>query len=269
MPYHVAVMLLGSGANGKSVFLGLIRALLGRRNVSAVTVQALVEHRFASAQLHGKLANICGDLDARAIKRSDVFKMATGGDSILAERKNQQPFEFVSFATQMFSANEAPISSDQSEAWFRRWQVVPFTRTFTPDQADPALLKRLTKTEELEGLLVRAVHALRELMIRQHFHPPESVREANALYRYRLDTVEAFVNERCVVHPNAWCARSALYNDYRTWITDGGRLALSNVTFYERLAHDLAGKIEERKRHGIVGFAGIGLTATWNARREF
>jgi putative DNA primase/helicase len=59
--------------------LSLVRRLLGRRNVSAVPLQAFGESRFAAAEVHGKLANVCGDLDSRALRRSDLFKTITGG----------------------------------------------------------------------------------------------------------------------------------------------------------------------------------------------
>ena len=43
--------------------LKLITALLGEVNVSHVPLQLLTENRFAIAELFGKLANVCGDLD--------------------------------------------------------------------------------------------------------------------------------------------------------------------------------------------------------------
>src|SRR5262249_21334474 len=81
-PFRKAVMLLGPGGNGKSVLLRQISNLLGSDNVSSVPLQALSEDRFSAADLFGKLANICGDLDARTIERTDLFKQVTGGDVI-------------------------------------------------------------------------------------------------------------------------------------------------------------------------------------------
>ena len=85
-PFRKAVMLLGPGGNGKSVLLRLIAALLGKENVAAVPIQTMGEDRFAASSLFGKLANICGDLDARAIQRTDLFKQVTGGDPIFAQK---------------------------------------------------------------------------------------------------------------------------------------------------------------------------------------
>jgi putative DNA primase/helicase len=86
-------MLLGPGSNGKSVLLKLIVSLLGRDNVSSVTLQALSDDRFAKAQLFGKLANVAGDLDSKPVEKSGAFKMLTGEDVITAEAKYRQPFQ--------------------------------------------------------------------------------------------------------------------------------------------------------------------------------
>ena len=64
-PMRKAFMFLGAGRNGKSTVLNLIRALLGKGNCSAVSIQTLSENRFAPADLFGKLANIAGDMDRR------------------------------------------------------------------------------------------------------------------------------------------------------------------------------------------------------------
>lgn len=260
-PMRVAVLLLGSGRNGKSVLLSVVTALLGADNVSAIPLQVLAENRFASAELFGKLANISGDLDARAIRRSDVFKTLTGGDPIHAERKYAAPFTFRPFALPIFSANEAPISSDQSAAWFDRWLIVPFERRIPDERVDPHLAAKLTHPDELAGLLVLAVEGLRRLMARGCFDPPASVRRAGDRYRDRLDTVRAFVAEECVVAPDAWVARPQLYRAYVTWAKEGGRLPLSAPTFNEHLDANLGGRIEQRTRRGDRGWAGIGLLA--------
>ena len=261
-PLQRAVMVLGPGGNGKSVFLTVAGALYGKENISATSLQALSENRFSGAQLFGKLANVCGDLDARAIKRTDLFKQLTGGDVIQAERKFAHPFNFVCFALPMFSANEPPLSSDQSDAWFDRWLILPFEVRFRDTNAEnPKLKDELRTREELEGLLVRAVDALGRLMLRGRFAPPESCQRAAGAYRTRLDTVRGFVEEHCVLHPDAWVARPALYKEYRRWAQDSGRMALSAESFYEHLRRNWPDSLQPRTRRGNRGWAGIGIAA--------
>src|SRR5262249_58324017 len=118
----------------------------------------------AAADVYGKLANICGDLDARAIHRTDCFKQITGGDPIMAERKFRDAFSFVAYALPLFSANEPPRTADQTDAWFDRWIILPMERRFEGPDADPTLSDGLAA--ELEGLLVLAVAGLQRPMPR-------------------------------------------------------------------------------------------------------
>jgi P4 family phage/plasmid primase-like protien len=258
-PLRVAVLLLGPGRNGKSVLLAVIKALLGAENVSAVSLQALTEHRFAAAELFGKLANICGDLDARAVRQTDTFKMLTGGDPMMGERKHRDPFTFMPYALPIFSANEPPLSSDQTEAWFDRWLVLPMERRIPDEKIDPHLVAKLTTADELEGLLARAVEGLRRIMARGCFELPASVREAREQYRERLDTVAGFVADECRLDPQAWTPRRVLFSHYRAWAVAGGRLPVSAATFYEHLRWRFPDRVAERTREGDRGWLGLAL----------
>lgn len=259
-PFHKAVLLQGPSGNGKSTLIYVAERLYGSENVSHRELVDIAENRFAPADLLGKLANLCGDIDVRAIRQSSKFKEITGGDTISAERKFGQPFSFRPFALLIFSANEAPFSADQTEAWFDRWLIVPMIERFRgTDREDPHLRSKLAR--EIEGILVLAVTGLRRLMDRGRFDPPQSVTDAGAEYREQLDTAAGFIAERCVLHVNAWVQRPALYKAYRSWCEDSGRFPTSAVHFYARLRQGFGGQIEDRKRQGWPGFAGIGLLA--------
>ena len=134
---QTAVMLLGEGSNGKSTFLSLIMRLLGLENCATVALHRLDEDRFSVAELEGKLANIFADLDARALQASSMFKAITGGDAITGERKYHPAFSFTPFARLLYSANEPPPTADSSDAFFRRWLILPFERRFDGRQARP------------------------------------------------------------------------------------------------------------------------------------
>jgi putative DNA primase/helicase len=258
-PLRVAVLLLGPGCNGKSVLLAIIKALIGSENVSSVPLQQLSENRFAAAELFGRLANICGDLDARAIRQTDVFKMLTGGDPIMAERKHRDPFIFTSFALPIFAANEPPISSDQTEAWFSRWLVVPMEKRIPEGKIDPHLAAKLTTEPELEGLLLRAVRGLQQVMERGRFELPPAIQAAREQYRENLDTVHGWVSEVARLDPQAATDRTLLYSSYRQWAQNSGRLPVSSTRFYARLLEGWPDKISKRILHGERQFKGISL----------
>jgi putative DNA primase/helicase len=275
--FQLAVLLLGQGGTSKTTALRLMRSLLGADNVSSMSLHRMVEDRFASAELYGKLANISGDLDARSVERSDIFKMVTGGDSLTAERKYSDPFSFVPFARLIFAANEAPMSTDQSSAYFDRWLVIPMERRFRGTDSDiPDFADKLTTTAELEGLLVKAVAGLKRLTARGHFEVPASVREAGDRHQRDLDSVLSFVDEACSLDSVSWTHRGALYRRYSDWCVSNGRRKLSSRKVYDRLRGLPA--VSETTRDGYAGFRGIavcdegiertreGVEEAWNLR---
>ena len=87
IPHQSAFILVGDGGNGKSPLLSLLTEFLGPENVSSISLQGLVNHKFAAAELYGERANIYDDLSSDALKRSGQFKMATGGDMLKGENK--------------------------------------------------------------------------------------------------------------------------------------------------------------------------------------
>lgn len=258
-PFHVAVLLHGTGRNGKGTFLDLARHLIGSAHVSAVTLQALGESRFAGAQLYGKVANLAGDLDARSISRTDLFKMATGGDVIAAERKYGQPFEFTCRSTFVFAANEMPGTADVSEGYFSRWLVVPFVGYFPAGKADPHMRDRLRA--ELPGVLVKAVASLRTLLDRGRFEPPASVDAATGEYRRRADPVRQFIAERVIPDPEARSHRTEVYADYLRWVEHNGHRPLAAGKFYDRFVQGCP-----EARHTKVG--GVRMLAGFRVTRD-
>lgn len=265
--YRRSVMLEGPGGNGKSVLLRLAYGLLGPDNCSSVTLQELSSDRFSKAQLFGKLANIAGDLDARPVESSGTWKRATGGDPITADHKYGQPFQFVSYATLVFSANEVPVSHDQSDAYFTRWVIVPMHTVFVEGgpladgerHADPTLTDRLTTQTELEGLLVRAVAGARRIRGRDGFAIPASVRDAVSTYRQSSDTVLGWVVERVTASPGHRMTRDMVYTAYRTWCDGIGRHPVSTRSFWGSFRSHIL-------RHGIgMTIRGVTRGDDWDA----
>jgi putative DNA primase/helicase len=176
---------------------------------------------------------------------------------VMAERKYEHPFTYVPFAAMLFSANVAPASSDQSDAYFDRWIVLPFPHRFEGDEVDTFLIDKLTTREELEGLLVQAVSGLMDLMDRGRFDLPESVRAANEEYRSKVDTVATFLDEACELGATYTVTRQVLYEGYREWCGRNGRMPTAQTEFSPRLRQVLRREIAD----GTIGESKLGAKA--------
>jgi len=217
-PFQRMFLLTGGGGNGKGVFLNVIRALLGDDNFSATPLRRFSESQFASAELHGKLANVCGDIDARFIEDTGRIKELCGDDKIDAERKGKDPFKFLFWGKAIFSANKIPGASDSSKGWLRRWEVINFP--YEPTKPDPTLSAACTSPEELSGILTKAVGALRDLMSEGEFARGESADMAHAALAEKANRAIRWINDpdsKVTRNPDVWNKGTILVQAFREW----------------------------------------------------
>lgn len=230
-----AVMLLGPGGNGKSRALDVLTALVGDANAANVPLHALEESRFATAELYGRLANVFGDLDARALKTSSTFKSVVGGDAIQGERKHRDPFSFRPYARMLFSANATPPTHDSSQAYFDRWVILPFERRIRGTQReDRDIAAKLTTPRELSGLLNRALTTVSRVRARG-FSTTHATTAAGDRFREEADSVAGFISDRVQPLPDHRITRKATFDAYRAWCEENNRQPVSSHRFVPRL----------------------------------
>jgi putative DNA primase/helicase len=184
-------MFLGSGANGKGTLLSTLRTFLGAENIAAVELQEF-EKPFSVAELYGRLANIVGDLSAKELYHSGRLKSLTGGDLLLAEKKFQNPFNFINHAKLIYSANELPRTFDGTLAFWRRVMLINFNKTFIGDADKKDLWVEFTTETELSGILNLAIKGIQRLNVNNGFSKQSSVEEVEEYYIRNSDPVTAF-----------------------------------------------------------------------------
>jgi len=227
--------LLGSGANGKSTFLNLLRKFLGPENCSAASLQALADNRFSMAQLANKLANIFPDLPASGIRDAAVIKGLTGSDAMMAEHKFERPFVLENTAKLIFSANKAPRLSEDSDAIWRRLIIVNFPNQFMGTKADSDLIDKLTSSEELSGLLNAALEALQRIRQQKAFSAGATMESVRRQYLLNSNSVPIFIEERCIKDIQASVSKDDLYEAFLQFCEDTNTSILGKKAFGARL----------------------------------
>lgn len=191
-PIQRAVMLYGPPASGKSVFLDVVGNLLGQENVARVTLQGL-SGRFNTAELYGRAANICADIDATKITETGTFKLTSVNDEIQAERKNKDPFRFVSFAMQLYSANTIPASDDRTGAWTRRWALLHFPWVRPVEKR--VLGYQDVLLQEAEGIIAKAVRLIEGVLIQKDY---SLIAEDQAEFERKTNYIIQFIEDELV-----------------------------------------------------------------------
>jgi putative DNA primase/helicase len=247
--YQKAFMLVGDGANGKSTFLSLMIVFLGPENISSISLQDLVTHKFAAAELYGKRANIYDDLSHDALKRTGQFKMATGGGMLKGEKKFQHPFFFKNEAKLFFSTNQVPEAYDNTTAFFRRWVIINFPNKFL-ENADPKLLSKLTTEEELSGFFNWALEGLEQLDKQEGFSYTKTIDEVQRQYERMSNSIKAFRMDHLMKDPESVIPKNDLYGYYVSYCIEHGLPAKAKNAFSMALYQVIPEIAETRKRIG-------------------
>lgn len=232
--YEKFILLIGAGANGKSVILDMLGALLGKDNVSAV-LPTQFDSKFQRAHLHSKLANIVSEMREGGQIADAELKAITSGELTTVEHKNKDPFDFKPFATCWFGTNHMPHTRDFSDALFRRAFVVQFNNKFVEGKSADTNLKHKLK-KELSGILRLAISAYASVITTGKFTEPKSCLAAKAEWRKEADQAAMFAAERCVLNEISSVESSVIYAEYVNWANEAGIIKkLNRKSFTQRL----------------------------------
>ena len=230
-----AFVFWGPARTGKSTLLWVVEyLLLGKKNVSNIPWQEIGD-KFKTAELLGKLANVFSDLPSKSIDDTGIFKVVTGEDYLMAEKKNKNPFKFKPFARLVFSCNELPRNYvDRTEGFYRRLIIVPFSRQIDKSKIDKSLKYKFQR--EKEGILNWALEGLKRLYENNfEFSENELTDGVKKEYKRENNNVISFVEECCELDSLFSCSRIELYEAYKEFCVEAGLKALSQIKFNKEL----------------------------------
>jgi len=215
-------MAVGSGANGKSIFLDTLEhvfANYSHRAPMRLFASDGEGDRFSLADLRGARIVFASETKPNTRMNEHVIKALTGGETLSGERKYAQPFTFRPTAKIWLGANHNPTVSDDSVGFWRRVRLIPFNRTFSGDADDREL--RDTLRDEAEGILTWAVNGCLAWQ-EQGLVAPDIVLQATKDYELEEDPMTEFLRENVGEDAESVVLFSALYSEYKSWARDQG-----------------------------------------------
>ena len=254
--YEKFVILIGNGANGKSVLLDLLSCLVGAENTAAV-LPSKFDSAFQRAYLNGKLINVVSELPVGEVIKDAQMKSITSGERITCEHKFKDPFDMNPYSTIWLATNHLPHTRDFSPALFRRALIITFNRVFSEKEQDKLLKEKLKA--ELSGTLNLALAGIAGVFKRGYFTEPDSCKEAKKEWRMNADQAAEFVQDKCEMGPGLSITSVRLFTAYTNWSEDCGiKRPLSRNSLTTRVCN--LGAERRRSRDGSSRIlAGIGL----------
>lgn len=209
----------GSGANGKTTALAVLRAVLGDYATEAppgllVARRGDDEHPTAIAGLRGYRFVTTQEIEEGQRMASGLLKRITGEPELTA-RKLYRDFEtFPNVSKLWMAANDKPEVNGLDEAVWRRIRLLPFTVTIPEGERDPGLTSKLLA--EADGILGWMVEGLRAYHA-EGLAPPPAVRVATDEYREESNPLREWVEDACELEPDAVTPARELRDAYEAW----------------------------------------------------
>lgn len=244
-----ALILYGTGANGKSVFFEIVNALLGPENVSSYSLQELTDDTgYYRAMIANKLVNYASEISGKL--QADNFKKIVSGEVIPARLPYGKPMNLTNYAKLIFNCNELPKEVERTEAYFRRFLIIPFDVTIPEHEQDKNLHAKIIENE-LSGVFNWVLEGLNRLLRQKGFSECKAARQAIEEYKIESDSVQMFLNEQeYKVSIQSEIPLKDMFNEYRNYCFENGFKACSLRTFADRLRN--SGYKTERKNYGTV-----------------
>jgi putative DNA primase/helicase len=210
----------GTGANGKSTFLEILRRIVGQYGLN-LPFSAFEQQGRSS--IPNDIAAVAGKRLVTSLETNEFIqlnearlKSLTGGDQITARFLFKEFFDFCPTAKFWLACNHLPRVGDDSRGFWRRVHLIPFLQSFE-GREDRGLLGKLTA--EAPGILNWALEGCLKWQ-KEGLRQPPTIKAATDAYRQDSDRLADFIDEYCFVGPEKRVAASELWSSYALWASE-------------------------------------------------
>lgn len=230
------LVLYGSGANGKSVVFEIMLALLGRENVSNYSLTSLTDSAgYYRAQISNKLVNYGSEIGGKL--EADMLKKMASGEPIEARQPYGRPLLLHEYAKLIFNCNQLPKDVEQTDAYFRRFLILPFNVTIEEEKQDKLLASKIIESE-LPGILNWILEGLKRLLEQGKFTKCKISEDVLNRYKIESDSVQMFLEEFNIQRSSdtkKYEPLKIIYEVYRKFCLESGYKPLNKSNFTKRL----------------------------------
>ena len=262
MPKHKLMWFYGLGRNGKGRIIITLEAIIGKQNCSYLELEEFDgEHRFATAQLYGKMINVSSEPSTVNVLQTPLLKKITGEDTLDAEVKGKQKrLSFQNIAKPFVLGNQFPKVSDSSLAFEDRTLILKFPNTFTgKNQIDNIERSWLNDTAEVSGIFNWMLEGLHRLGENHDFTLSKTTKEILLEFKRTSDAIGAWIEDNCVFDVEGFVSRKEAFENYKNYADQElGKTPETERRFYQRLRDTPKIKDHKSNREGR-GFKGIRL----------
>lgn len=235
---EIIIFCVGTGANGKSIFGNVLSTIMGQHSVTAppsiLAARRADDHSARSdiAMLHSARMVSINELPGGMMLDENVVKQLAGREPISARFLYKEHFTFLPGFTPWVRTNHRPIIKGTDNGIWRRLVIVPFRRTFAPNEQDNRLEAKLMA--EAEGILAWMVEGAK-LYFSTGLRHSGAMKSEVTQYRSDSDLLGEFLSDNTVVCATAEVDQREFYARYKCWCEANGLRPVSKRVLNEQL----------------------------------
>jgi len=258
--FHILPFLNGPGGNGKSVFLDVLRILLGDYAATAPNTFLMAgqqQHETEVARLQGLRLVVVSEVNQDARFDEAKMKLLTGGDALTARFMRQDHFTFEPTHHLWLMGNHLPAVKAGGDSFWRRLRLIPFTRNVPPERKIEGLA-RILADEEGPGILAWIITGAVDVFD-AGLREPTAVMAFTETYAEEEDSLARFMGDCC--HrgggTHVTINTSKLRGAYDDWCRAEGETPLKPQVFGRELRTRFG--IEQVRSNGRRFYVGVAL----------
>jgi putative DNA primase/helicase len=259
----------GTGNNGKSTLMNVVRHILGDYAVNSPVSTFLAKRDGNSgseaspdlARLPGaRMVSAAEPPEGARLDEAKVKEMASG-EPMTVRHLNQGFFEFRPVFKAIISTNHRPVIRGTDHGIWRRIRLVPFAVQIQNDQIDRNLEAKLLA--EAPGILQWMLTGAEEWFA-GGLRPPAKAVAAVEAYRADEDPVGEFLKSRCDVYAldyinpstgRSWeTSQKRVREAYLEWCKEEGLEPMGTKAFGSKLT---GRGVQRRKSNGLTFYLGL------------
>lgn len=224
----------GTGRNGKSTFLEIVREICGDY-ASNIQPETIMMRNSQISSINSDIARLKGSRLVTSVEPNEgvrinegLLKQLTGDDVVTARKLYGDEFEFKPEFKLWMATNHKPIIRGTDTGIWRRIHLIPFTTAIPPEKIDRHLKYKLAA--EMTGICRWAIDGC--LLYQQEgLKMPRAVMDSVREYRREMDVISAFIEDKCTVGAQLSVQSTQLYAAYCNWASNGNEYTMSNTKF--------------------------------------
>ena len=251
-----AFFLYGTGRNGKSTFIDVIRDVLGDYAANIQPETIMVKSSQSNA-INSDIARLKGARLVTSVEPNEgvrlnegLLKQLTGDDTVTARKLYSEEFEFKPEFKLWMATNHKPIIRGTDTGIWRRIHMIPFDVQIPEDKVDKNLTHKLKA--EMTGIFKWCIDGCL-MWQREGLQMPAAVLKSVREYRREMDVISAFIEDKCTLEGTVQA--STLYAAYVSWADSNNEYCMSNTKF----STELAKRFEKVRGKNYNFFNGISL----------